>query len=562
MQCVVMGLGYGRRSKTYKLLVCRKDAHPINKFRGVHRISGGPTHRIRGGYGPGATRASTPTAQRHNTHRRGLRVRALVFLSARSNSASGVSPPDASTSSLSVSVLSRRRRHLGPPLLSLKFGCPGPRPRLSGSLRAGAAALRQARSAGAASGGSLAREIAESETRSRPFGSTQDAGGKEAMAGRAADAQEANELIASNRTTKVALGVEICQLRHCIAFTTQKAQRPLGLDLRPDRGRPTLMVGGPLEGGGHGSEHEVALSIHPTYTQTLDRSRGLALRRREAPPLPSSPFPAKAGGALKDVGTYCAEQRHLHLLRPSLPVRRTSPTNPPWHQQSHPTPLHATMETPLRTVLSEGVDGQIKQKSLYMDGTIYLLHLEKSAILAFDVDDETSELIEMSGRPCMVTIDGCCLALWLLTADHQWDRKCVILDESNKYCDSISGVWDCGGVLKTIYKADLPGELTVQRSIIGEVSQDLERRRNSSAHIAEVINPLREEATLNTVCLMEFLVRIMQKLPNGMRDVRPDGEVASVSATTRLFMDQVAPQWLVSPTWAGHSMWRVGILAA
>ncbi|KAF8651768.1 hypothetical protein HU200_063286 [Digitaria exilis] len=239
------------------------------------------------------------------------------------------------------------------------------------------------------------------------------------------------------------------------------------------------------------------------------------------------------------------------------------------------------METPLRTVLSEGVDGQIKQKSLYMDGTIYLLHLEKSAILAFDVDDETvtkisipgecqeddsplhggkSELIEMSGRPCMVTIDGCCLALWLLTADHQWDRKCVILDESNKYCDSISGVWDCGGVLvlynelscelwlydvakKTIYKADLPGELTVQSfdyeiswgykptlvspgSIIGEVSQDLERRRNSSAHIAEVINPLSaldsrkgEEATLNTVCLMEFLVRIMQKLPNGMRDV-------------------------------------------
>nr|CAB3488097.1 unnamed protein product [Digitaria exilis] len=250
----------------------------------------------------------------------------------------------------------------------------------------------------------------------------------------------------------------------------------------------------------------------------------------------------------------------------------------------------------------DDVDEQIKHKSLYMDGTIYLLHLEKSAVLAFDVDAETeddsplhggkSELIEMSGRPCMVTIDGCCLALWLLTADHQWDRKCVILDESNRYCDSISGVWDYGGVLllynelscelwlydvakKTIYKADLPGELTVQRSIVGEINQDLERRRNSSAHIAEVINPLREEATLNTVCLMEFLVRIMQKLPNGMRDVcqtwarsscqgrdRPDGAVASVSTTARLFMDQVAPQRLVSPTWAGHSMWRVGILAA
>nr|CAB3488099.1 unnamed protein product [Digitaria exilis] len=240
------------------------------------------------------------------------------------------------------------------------------------------------------------------------------------------------------------------------------------------------------------------------------------------------------------------------------------------------------METPLRTVLSEGVDGQIKQKSLYMDGTIYLLHLEKSAILAFDVDDETAtkisipgerqqddrplhdgkfELIEMSGRPCMVTIDGCCLALWLLTADHQWDQKCVILDESSIYLHSIIGVWDCGGLLvlyfelsirglwlydvakNTIFKADLPGELTVERldyeiswgykptlvspgSIVGEISQDLERRRNSSAHIAEVINPLGaqdrrkgEEATLNTVCLMEFLVRIMQKLPNDMRDI-------------------------------------------
>ncbi|KAF8702271.1 hypothetical protein HU200_033039 [Digitaria exilis] len=233
-------------------------------------------------------------------------------------------------------------------------------------------------------------------------------------------------------------------------------------------------------------------------------------------------------------------------------------------------------------VSREGVDGQIKQKSLYMDGTIYLLHLEKSAILAFDVDDETAtkisipgerqqddrplhdgkfELIEMSGRPCMVTIDGCCLALWLLTADHQWDQKCVILDESSIYLHSIIGVWDCGGLLvlyfelsirglwlydvakNTIFKADLPGELTVERldyeiswgykptlvspgSIVGEISQDLERRRNSSAHIAEVINPLGaqdrrkgEEATLNTVCLMEFLVRIMQKLPNDMRDV-------------------------------------------
>ncbi|KAF8685314.1 hypothetical protein HU200_044017 [Digitaria exilis] len=47
-------------------------------------------------------------------------------------------------------------------------------------------------------------------------------------------------------------------------------------------------------GGGHGSTHEVELSTLPTYTQTLDRSRGLALRRREAPPRRPPPSLAKA----------------------------------------------------------------------------------------------------------------------------------------------------------------------------------------------------------------------------------------------------------------------------
>lgn len=216
------------------------------------------------------------------------------------------------------------------------------------------------------------------------------------------------------------------------------------------------------------------------------------------------------------------------------------------------------------------VDEKMKQKSLYLDGTIYL-HLEKSVILAFEVDDETVskidvpgerqnarllhgmfELIEMSGRPCMVRIAGCCIALWLLTADHHREQMCVISDKDDIYCLSIVGVWHCGGMLvlhfecsiddiwlydvatKKIYKADMPGDLMVQRSdyelawgykptlvspgsIVGEISQDLERRRNRSAHIMEVTNPLSlqdmrkgQEATLNTVCLMEFLVRIVQ----------------------------------------------------
>ncbi|RLM65980.1 hypothetical protein C2845_PM16G18380 [Panicum miliaceum] len=107
----------------------------------------------------------------------------------------------------------------------------------------------------------------------------------------------------------------------------------------------------------------------------------------------------------------------------------------------------ADKQTPPRTVLSAGVDERIKQKSLYMDGTIYLLHLdlEKSAtILAFNVDDETVsrlhiprehqqdgswrrslelELIKMSGRPCLVTAGGGCVAMWLLAAaDRRWER--------------------------------------------------------------------------------------------------------------------------------------------
>jgi hypothetical protein len=31
-ECLVLGLGYGRRSKSYKLLLCRKDAHSINMY--------------------------------------------------------------------------------------------------------------------------------------------------------------------------------------------------------------------------------------------------------------------------------------------------------------------------------------------------------------------------------------------------------------------------------------------------------------------------------------------------------------------------------------------------
>ncbi|CAL5030311.1 unnamed protein product [Urochloa decumbens] len=291
----------------------------------------------------------------------------------------------------------------------------------------------------------------------------------------------------------------------------------------------------------------------------------------------------------------CRKDSHLinrFVTNPTTGTRHRLSGGGPTHRIEHSLAIHslgddAEKQTPPRTVLSEGLeDGRIKQKSLYMDGTIYLLYLEKSVILAIDVDDETVskidipgeheeprlwpgwfKLIEMSGRPCMVTIDDHCIALWLLTADRQWERTCAILYKGNMYGISINGVWDCGGVLclyfdfsrddkryinkvllydiatKKLYKAVMPGDLTIQKSnymiswgykptlvspgsIVGEVDQDLERRRNRMVSITEVVNPLSaqdrgkgQEATLNTVCAMEFLVRIMQKLPDGLQDV-------------------------------------------
>ncbi|TVU44412.1 hypothetical protein EJB05_03853, partial [Eragrostis curvula] len=143
----------------------------------------------------------------------------------------------------------------------------------------------------------------------------------------------------------------------------------------------------------------------------------------------------------------------------------------------------------LRTVLSAGVDGEISRRSLHINGVIYLLHVKMSAILAFDVDDETvttiespsvhvmsnqtqwafhgcevemvttvdnlsqsmCTLMEISGRPCVETYNGKSRTLWLLTEDHKWEQRCVIKDPCLFYHDfsrcSIAGVWDCGGVL-------------------------------------------------------------------------------------------------------------------
>ncbi|CAL5030317.1 unnamed protein product [Urochloa decumbens] len=165
--------------------------------------------------------------------------------------------------------------------------------------------------------------------------------------------------------------------------------------------------------------------------------------------------------------------------------------------------LSGDAETPKRppqlAVLSARLNEKINfgsLKTLYIDGTIYLLHFHEKALFAFDVDEETvstidlpgwqrAELFEMSGRPCVVAKDGGNRTLLRLTVDRQWERKCVIAVKGGpfhigdlRYCPII-GVWDCGEVLvmyfkgelgviclydvatRKMYKADLRGDLTV-----------------------------------------------------------------------------------------------------
>ncbi|RLN38908.1 hypothetical protein C2845_PM01G22020 [Panicum miliaceum] len=218
---------------------------------------------------------------------------------------------------------------------------------------------------------------------------------------------------------------------------------------------------------------------------------------------------------------------------------------------------------------SEGmkdVDGRISGESLYMDGTIYLLHLDK-LILAFDVDDETvaaidlpgereswrrlavSPLMAVSGRPCVDTQDRRGRSLWLLTAEHQWQRIYDHRRSTRVERYSIAGVWDCGGGILAMYlrmsgredgldeklflyctetkklrELNLPRSLTPEwpsdyalcwgykptlvspGSIVGELNQEEERRRHRTADIMAALKPVNErdrrkghKETLDTV---------------------------------------------------------------
>jgi F-box interacting protein len=255
----------------------------------------------------------------------------------------------------------------------------------------------------------------------------------------------------------------------------------------------------------------------------------------------------------------------------------------------------------------------ISQHSLYMDGKIYLLlshsKTNPAAILAFDVDDETvtsidlpieqdplgytSGLMELSARPCVVTDYGGGCALWLLSVDHRWQRRCLIGEPRSGhriYPDSIVGAWDCGGLLVLCYRDDLYNadrlflhDLTTGKmfmpnlesvvtlkcsessnlafcwgyrptleapsSVVGKLNKDKDDGcRECSTYIMKALKPVAEqdrrkgqEATLNTVCFMDFLVRIMQKLPEDMQQVlemkMPDSDDPDFTFENVLFDD-------------------------
>ncbi|CAL4945084.1 unnamed protein product [Urochloa decumbens] len=213
----------------------------------------------------------------------------------------------------------------------------------------------------------------------------------------------------------------------------------------------------------------------------------------------------------------------------------------------------------LRTLLSDrpvDLDGEISSESLYIDGTVYLLQLCRSAILAIDVDGETvttidlpgkcwpwrrramSTLLVVSGRPCVeLEEDGDGRALWSVDAHD----GAPMGDEDNK--DGKLFMY-CYETKKKMAERNLPTSKTPDRSdyalcwgykptlispgsIVGEVvNQDDERRRDCTAEIMAALKPVDErhrrigqEETLDTVCFMEFLLRIMRALPENMQDV-------------------------------------------
>ncbi|KAG2568387.1 hypothetical protein PVAP13_7NG023900 [Panicum virgatum] len=218
---------------------------------------------------------------------------------------------------------------------------------------------------------------------------------------------------------------------------------------------------------------------------------------------------------------------------------------------------------------------QVSDSSVYLDGKVYLL-ADQSRVLAFDVDDDTvatidlpgerveelmmghakSELMEMSGRLCVATASGeGSLALWLLTEDQKWERRCLL---SRHGAGRLAGGWDCGGVLLLFFQGFATKEpdlilydtridkafqprsilygtkeprhvfcwgyrptLVTPRSVAGG-----EPPPHHGAGVVAALNPVIErdvnagrKRTLETVCFMDTLLHIMRQLPDKANDI-------------------------------------------
>ncbi|CAL5069704.1 unnamed protein product [Urochloa decumbens] len=256
-----------------------------------------------------------------------------------------------------------------------------------------------------------------------------------------------------------------------------------------------------------------------------------------------------------------------------------------------------------RAVLSSSKSGprtKISGSSVYLDGKVYLL-ADHARVLAFDVDDETvaaidlpgerapepeekharSKLMEMSGRLCVATAGGeGNIALWLLTADQQWERRCLI---PRYAAGKLAGgwEWDCGGALLLLFtdsakEPDLilydtrvnnkasaeplhvpravaePEEREASRhvfcwgyrptlvspgSILGGGARPILRRGGG---VATALNPVLERdvragrrRTMETVCFMDMLFHIMQQLPDKADEVVMEFSLGSLPFSLR-----------------------------
>ncbi|CAN6236091.1 unnamed protein product [Urochloa humidicola] len=201
------------------------------------------------------------------------------------------------------------------------------------------------------------------------------------------------------------------------------------------------------------------------------------------------------------------------------------------------------------------------------DETVASVHLPIEVSIP-DLWNHTPSLMELYGRPCVATDYDGGVTLWLLSVDHQWNQRCVIWEVcwDSSYVGSVKGVWDCGGVMvvnlenrcrggvdylflydattEETFRATLHRDLAPEwaescvnpmlcwgysptlvspSSIVGKLDQD---KGTFSRDIVKALNPVVEqdkrkglEETLDVMCFVDFLVRIMQKLPDDLQQV-------------------------------------------